>query len=49
MECRVVHAHLRPGCRVLAVSDIHGAPHLLRRVLDKLDYRPGQDLSLIHI
>lgn len=47
MECRVVHAHLRPGCRVLAVSDIHGAPHLLRRVLDKLDYRPGQDALVL--
>lgn len=47
MDCRVVHAHLRPGCRVLAVSDVHGAPELLRRVLDKLDYRPGQDALVL--
>ena len=33
--------------RVLVVSDLHGRPQLLERLLKRADYRPGEDYLLI--
>lgn len=43
MNCKVARGEFSRRRRVLAVSDVHGRPDLLRRLLEKLDYRPGED------
>ena len=43
MKCNVARGEFSRRRRVLAVSDVHGRPDLLRRLLEKLDYRPGKD------
>ena len=36
-----------PGSRVIVISDIHGHPHLLRRLLARVCYRPGTDYLIL--
>ena len=43
MKCKVARGEFSHSRRVLAVSDIHGRPDLLRRLLQKLDYQSGRD------
>lgn len=43
MKCKVARGEFSHSRRVLAVSDVHGRPDLLRRLLEKLDYQPGRD------
>lgn len=47
MNVTITRTAFDPGARVLAVSDIHGHPDWLRRVLVRANYRAGEDYLVI--
>jgi len=47
MNTVIRYTDFAPHSRILVVSDIHGHADLLRRLLRKADYRPGEDYLIL--